>query len=60
MMIKQLEIFLFVLSCIFLIKFVILFIYNLTQEDPKPMTITKTEKPLVYLAISYIITFLIT
>lgn len=56
-MINQIELYLFVLSCIFVLRFVIEFLLQLREENPKAITPTITEKVFLYLTISYIITF---
>ena len=56
-MIQQIKVFLFVLSLIYLIRFVIEFGIKLTQDEPEPMTLTKVEKISQLLASSYIITY---
>jgi hypothetical protein len=59
-MINQIQIFLLVLSVIFLLKFAIEFLIKLRDDDPKPIEITKVNQVFIYLAISYVITFIIT
>ena len=56
-MINQIELYLFILSCIFVLRFVIEFLLQLREENPKAITPTTTEKVFLYLTISYIITF---
>ena len=36
------------------------FTIKLFQDNPEPLVLTKTEQVLVYLAVSYIITFILT
>lgn len=59
-MIKIASIFFFILSTIFLLKHIIQFAMILRDENPKPMTVSKVNEVIIYVAISYIITFLIT
>ena len=57
---KQIEIFLFVLSSIYLFRFILEFLIRFRDEVPKPMEISSSNQIFIYLAVSYIITFLIT
>ena len=50
------NIFLVVLSLIYLIKLFTSFIFKLFESDPEPMILTIYEKVLVYLSLSYVIT----
>lgn len=59
-MIHKIELFLFILSCVYSLKFVIEFIARFTEKDPQPMVIDKTNQVFLYMAISYIITFILT
>ena len=59
-MINKIEIFLLVLSCVFLLKFVIEFLIQLKEENPKTITISNIERILFHLTISYIITYFLT
>jgi len=58
-MIKQIEIFLLVLSLVYLLRFAIEFLLKLRDENPKPIEIAKVNQVFIYLAISYVITFII-
>ena len=58
-MIKQIETFLLVLSLVYLLRFAIEFLLKLRDENPKPIEITKVNQVFIYLAISYVITFII-
>jgi magnesium-transporting ATPase (P-type) len=58
-MMKQFNIFVLVLSIIFMIKLIIQFSSKLFQENPEPMKISKIEETLIYFAISYIITYIL-
>jgi len=58
-MIEQIKLLLFVLSIVFCLRFIIEFSLKLFQEEPVPMKVGKTEEVFLYLAVSYIITFII-
>jgi hypothetical protein len=58
-MIKQIETFLLVLSLVYLLRFAIEFLLKLRDENPKPIEIAKVNQVFIYLAISYVITFII-
>lgn len=53
------ELYFFVLSVIFCLKFVVQFVITLGQEEPELIKINAFEKPLLYLAFAYIITSII-
>lgn len=55
----EIKVFLLVLSIIFLLKNVGVFVFKLFQPEPEPMTLNMTEKILLYLSLTYVITFLI-
>lgn len=50
--------FLFVLSILFVFKYILELAIRLFQTEVEPIKITKTEGVFYYLAISYIITFI--
>ncbi len=56
---KTIELYLFILSIIFTLRFIIEFFVRFKEENPKPMVIDTPNRIFLYLAISYIITFLI-
>ncbi len=58
-MIEQIKLFLFILSLVFTLRFVIEFIVKLFQEEPQPMEVNSVKEVFIYLAISYIITYII-
>jgi len=59
-MIEQLKLFLFILSIIFVLRYLIELIFKfLIIEEPNPIVVTNTGEVFLYLSISYIITFLI-
>jgi hypothetical protein len=60
MILKEINLFLFILSSLFSIKFLIEFLVRLREENPEPISVNKNEQVLLYFAISYIITFIIT
>jgi hypothetical protein len=51
--------FLFTLSIIFVLKFIIQFLFKFLQRIPTPMIVSNKEQIFLYLAISYILTYLI-
>jgi hypothetical protein len=58
-MIEQFKLFLFVLSIVFTLRFVVEFIIKLFQEEPQPMEVSSVKEVFIYLALSYIITYII-
>jgi len=56
-MMEQIKIYLFVLSIIYSIRFLISFGVRLTQENPEPMKLSKVEDALQLFSLSYIITY---
>lgn len=56
---NEIKVFLLVLSLIFLLKNIGIFVLKLFQPEPEPMKLDKTEKVLLYLSLTYVITFLI-
>ena len=54
---EEIKLFLFVLSILYTLHFVVTFALRLTEEDPKPMTLTKLELLSQLVSLSYIITF---
>jgi len=58
-MIEQLKFLFFILSCTFTLKYFFEFLIKfIFIEDPKPIIIKGFKEFLIYLSISYIITFL--
>lgn len=55
----EIKLFLFILSLMFICKNIIVFSVKLFETDPEPMTLTITEKILLYLSFSYVITSII-
>lgn len=51
--------FLLILSLVFVSKFVAQFVIKLILNDDTPINLTKTEIVFMYLAISYILTYII-
>ena len=51
--------FLLVLSIIYVVRFIAEFVIKLLQENPTPLEISKTETVFIYMAISYIITYIL-
>lgn len=58
MMIK-IELYLLVLSVVYISKFLFEFILTLREEDPEPMNVSKTNQVFLYFAIAYILTSII-
>lgn len=58
-MINEIKLFLFVLSVVFELRFVIGFIYQLTRETPDELQIKDIEKTLLYFSTAYIITYIL-
>jgi hypothetical protein len=59
-MIEQFKLYLFVLSIIFVLRYLAELIFKfLFFEEPNPIVVTNTKEVFLYLSISYIITFLI-
>lgn len=56
-MISEIKIFLFVLSIIYTLRFVVEFVFKLFEENPSVLTISKYNQVFLYFAISYIITY---
>jgi len=55
---NEIKIFFFVLSIIFLLKNVLVFGLKIFQSEPEPMGLTKIDTILIYLSLSYFITFI--
>ena len=56
----QVKIFLFVISILFSIRLIAEFTIKLFQDNPEPLVLSKIQQVLIYLATSYIITFILT
>ena len=56
-MMKEIKIFLFVLSVLYLIRFILEFGFRLLQENPEPMKSSKVEKVSQLLSAAYAITY---
>lgn len=56
---EELKVFLFVLSILFLLKNVVVFILKFFQEEPEEMKFNIFEKIMIYISLSYIITYII-
>jgi len=59
-MMHKIELFLFVLSIIYILGFVFGLILRLFEREPEPISLPKWEKLTHYLALTYIITYLLT
>jgi hypothetical protein len=51
--------FLLILSIVYVIRFIVEFVFKLVQDNPEPLEISKTETMFMYMAISYIITYIL-
>jgi hypothetical protein len=59
-MIEQIKLFFFILSIVYTIRFPLEFFIKLFAiTNPEPLLISKEEKYILYITISYIITYLI-
>ena len=58
-MIEQIKLFLFVMSIIYTLRFVVEFVVRLTQENPEPMTMSKLDQAFQIISLSYIITYIL-
>ncbi len=58
-MIDNIELFVMVLSVVFILRFLGEFVVKLLQTSPKSLEINKYERVFLYIAISYIITYII-
>lgn len=56
----QIKIFLFVLSIIYTLRFLAELVIRLFQDEPEPIILSKLEQFYQYIALSYIITFILT
>lgn len=54
----EIKVFFLFLSILFLLKNLLVFVVKFFQPDPKPMVITRIETILLYVSISYILTFI--
>jgi len=58
-MLQEIKLFLFVLSIIYILRFVVELVIRLFQENPDPITLPKWEQFAHYVALSYIITYIL-
>lgn len=58
-MINNIDLFLLVLSVVFILRFVLEFVIKLFITDAEPLSINKYERVILYFTISYIITYII-
>ena len=56
----QIKVFLFVISILFSMRLIAEFTIKLFQDNPEPLVLSKIEQVFIYLAASYIITFILT
>ena len=59
-MLQQIKLFLFVLSIIYTLRFVVELVIRLFQDNPEPIQLSKLEQFYQFIALSYIITFILT
>jgi len=59
-MINNIELYILVLSIVFVLRFISEFIIKLFITSAEPLSINKYEKVILYFVISYIITYIIT
>ena len=57
---EEIELFLFILSTLHITVFVINLSGRLFQDNPEPMKISKLDGVLIYAAIAYTITYILT
>ena len=57
---QQIRLFLFILSIIYTLRFMVELAIRLLQDNPDPISVKKYEQYIQYFALSYIITFLLT
>jgi len=60
MMMQQIKLFLFVLSMIYTLRFIVELVIRLFQDNPDSISIKKYEQYIQYFTLSYIITYLLT
>jgi hypothetical protein len=56
----QIKLFFFILSIVYLLRFIVELVIKLTQDNTEPIVTTKVEKSLQLIALSYIITYILT
>jgi hypothetical protein len=59
-MLQKIEIFFLVLSVIFCLQYFFKIVHMIRQDNPYPISVSTTEKILIYLSLSYLLTFIIT
>ena len=55
----EIKLFLFVLSIIYTLRFVLEFVIKLTQDNPEPLVMSKLEQTVQIISLSYIITYIL-
>ncbi len=58
-MINNIELYILILSTVFILRFVFEFIIKLFVTSAEPLSINKYEKIILYFVVSYIITYII-
>ena len=57
---QEIKLFLFILSIIFMIRYIAEFVFKLVQDgESEPIVLSKLEGTFLYLSISYIITYIL-
>jgi len=60
MMMQQIKLFFFVLSIIYILRFIIELGIKLIQDNTEPMKVSKLEQIVQIISLSYIITYILT
>jgi hypothetical protein len=56
----QIKLFFFILSIVYISRFIIELVIRLTQDNADPIKTTKVEQSLQLISLSYIITYILT
>jgi Na+-driven multidrug efflux pump len=56
---RELQLFLFVLSIIYILRFIVELAIRLIQDNPDALTLKKYEQYLHYISLAYIITYIL-
>lgn len=59
-MLNNISLFLFIISLIFILKKISDFLINLFKPDPQIMILSIYEKIIIYITLSYLITYILT
>jgi len=55
----QVKLFFFVLSIIYILRFMVELVIRITQDNAEPISLSKYEQYFYYVALSYIITYIL-